>query len=250
MGSEDDGRTRAKAGPPKGARKRGRTATISRDQIVWAAIAVLERGRDRELVMADIAGELGGVPAAIYRHFENKSEVMAAVSNELYSKLDLHLSTSESWQERVSRWAHALRDLLHAYPTVERIYSWDDHFSTDWVRFTATLGQILAAEGLEGRALAGNMVWLMRSVASYVAIELESKKHPLVLTREDLVGLAPEDAHLFEALIPHLEDFDVDAQFEYCVRKMIMAVELDLTAGDDEAALPPTSPSAPFEPGP
>ena len=122
------------AAPKKTGRKRGRVPILSRTQIVWAAIDALEKYPDRDLVMADIARELGVVPGAIYRHFENKSEVMAAVSNELYSKLDLDFSESATWQEQIFQWASALRRLLHEYPTVERIYSWDDHFSTDWVR--------------------------------------------------------------------------------------------------------------------
>lgn len=60
---------------------------VRREQIVEAAMAIIATGGLSSLSIAGIAERVGIVPSAVYRHYDGKDAVMAAVLGHLRSRL-------------------------------------------------------------------------------------------------------------------------------------------------------------------
>src|SRR5258705_3225193 len=60
-------------------RRRGRPRRLSRAQIVEAALEILADHPADQLTMARVAKLVGAVPMALYRHVENREDLMDAV---------------------------------------------------------------------------------------------------------------------------------------------------------------------------
>ena len=68
--------TRARAAVVPGKRPRG---SLSREEILEAGLLIARREELTRLTMKRLAEELGVTPMAIYRHFENKAEIIDSV---------------------------------------------------------------------------------------------------------------------------------------------------------------------------
>ena len=58
-------------------KKLGRPAELSRNEIVEAALALLEAGGPRAITMARVAEAVGASPMGLYRHVAGREELLA-----------------------------------------------------------------------------------------------------------------------------------------------------------------------------
>jgi AcrR family transcriptional regulator len=85
----------------KAARSPGRPPRLSRESILEAGLALLERAPDEPLTVARIAAEVDAVPAALYRHFENLDELLDGVLGKVLGAVDLEIRPRASWPEQI-----------------------------------------------------------------------------------------------------------------------------------------------------
>ena len=77
------------------------------------ALALLDVGGLPELSMRRLGAELGVQPSALYHHFPNKQALLAAVADELLTRLPAASEASGlGWEERVAATCAALREVL------------------------------------------------------------------------------------------------------------------------------------------
>jgi TetR/AcrR family transcriptional regulator, tetracycline repressor protein len=82
----------------------------SRADVVEHALALLDDGGLPDLSMRRLAGELGVQPSALYHHFPNKQTLLAAVADELLTRLPA--PTASAWEERLVESCGAIRAVL------------------------------------------------------------------------------------------------------------------------------------------
>ena len=99
-------------------RRRGRPARLSREAIVEAALALLERAPHDPLTIARIAAEVDAVPAALYRHFASLDELLDGVLGRVLGDVELAIRRRAPWPEQIRDWMTSLRDHLLRYPAV------------------------------------------------------------------------------------------------------------------------------------
>lgn len=88
-----------------------RPARFTREDAVSAAFALASAHGAEHVTMRRVAGELGVDPMALYRHFSARDELMAAIADRFWERLELpEESASASWQD----YAHALMAGLRA----------------------------------------------------------------------------------------------------------------------------------------
>lgn len=86
-----------------------RPATLSRERIVEAAVAlVVERGADQLTVRA-LGDALGCDPSALYRHFRNVDDLHRAVGDFFLADVDTAARPREGWRAAVKRLCTELR---------------------------------------------------------------------------------------------------------------------------------------------
>ncbi len=86
-----------------------RPATLSRERIVEAAVAlVVERGAD-QLTVRSLGDALGCDPSALYRHFRNVDDLHRAVGDHFLADVDTAAQPREGWRAAVKRLCAELR---------------------------------------------------------------------------------------------------------------------------------------------
>lgn len=91
--------------------------TLTRKQIVAAAITIVDRDGLAGLSMRRLAGELGMSPMSLYFHVPDKSALYDLILDAVISEADLSADDpAKPIQERVITFAYALRAALLAHP--------------------------------------------------------------------------------------------------------------------------------------
>lgn len=85
-----------------------------RADIVDRALVVLDGYGLADLTMRRLGAELGVQPSALYHHFGNKQELLAAVADEILAR-GRRADRPERWDARVEAVCSELRDALLAY---------------------------------------------------------------------------------------------------------------------------------------
>lgn len=89
-------------------------ARNTRDDVVDAALRILDQQGLPDLTMRHLASTLGVQPSALYWHFPNKQTLLAAVSDRIIGAAR-PLDADDDWQTQVRAEADALHDALLAY---------------------------------------------------------------------------------------------------------------------------------------
>ena len=95
-------------------RARAQWGSLSREQIVAAAIATIEMGHYESMTIRSLASELGVAPMTLYRHIRDRDDLLDEVANQLLEKSWRPTEVHETWQEWISEAAMRLRNLLVA----------------------------------------------------------------------------------------------------------------------------------------
>ncbi len=86
-----------------------------RTDIVERAVGILDLYGLPDLSMRRIASELGLQPSALYHHFANKQELLAAVADEVLARGARAVDADAPWDEQVTAMSRELRDAMLAY---------------------------------------------------------------------------------------------------------------------------------------
>jgi len=135
-----------------------RRAPLDRKRVADAALALLnETGLDG-LTLRAIARELDVKAPALYWHFKDKQALLDEMATEMYRRMvaGTELDPGDTWQERLRRANHGLREALLAYRDGAKVFSGSRFTGTDHAAqmeetlrlFTAagfTLGQAVRA---------------------------------------------------------------------------------------------------------
>jgi len=94
---------------------RGRRATLNREAIIGAALAIVDREGLAALNMRRLGAALGVEAMAVYRHVPNKAAILDGIVAAVLA--DLEESTgSDDWREAFRTTFLSLRGLLRAHP--------------------------------------------------------------------------------------------------------------------------------------
>jgi len=88
---------------------------LSRDLILDAAVALIERDGPGGLTMRRLGAKLGVEGMAIYHHFDGRDELLAAIGDRLLEPLN-ELELGDDWKDACRRFAIRLRDTALAQP--------------------------------------------------------------------------------------------------------------------------------------
>jgi AcrR family transcriptional regulator len=87
----------------------------SRDDVVAAALNILDEHGLPDLTMRRLAATLDVQPSALYWHFANKQTLLASIADQIVSRATLPGQTEHEWKSATRAEAEALRDALLAF---------------------------------------------------------------------------------------------------------------------------------------
>lgn len=134
-----------------GKRTRGRTR-INRELIIASGLELAARPGVDSLRIRDLGKELGIDPSAVYRHFQNKNELMTALVEAVGEQTLALVDTSpeRDWREVLTDISEATLKLYLEYPIVGADGA---AFVTESIEIVEQILAAFARGGLEGEAL-------------------------------------------------------------------------------------------------
>ena len=124
-----------------------RPARLSRDEIVTAAVVLVEHGGPDALTMKALGAALGADPSAVYRHVRDKDELLRAVGDHLLDGVVEGLPGRRSWEVTVRIVCLRLRAALMARPQLADLARSAPTRQRHEVRLTEVLLGALGAGG-------------------------------------------------------------------------------------------------------
>jgi TetR/AcrR family transcriptional regulator, tetracycline repressor protein len=103
-------------------RRRAAWGTISREQVVDAAVRVVAAGGYKELTMGGLAADLGVAPMSLYRHVTDKDDLLDEVVDRLLAKAWKPTASRRDWRAWIVQAADKLRRLLVSQPAALHVY--------------------------------------------------------------------------------------------------------------------------------
>lgn len=216
----------------KSARGPGRPARLSREGILAAALALLEREPREPLTVARIAAAVDAVPAALYRHFASFDELVDGVLGRVLGTVELDIRRRAPWPEQIRDWMTSLRDHLLRYPAVLPLIGRRGRTSPAWLDVAAVQIGILERAGLSGAALARAHLWIIETTMGVVMQEASlSLPDQIEGARASLAEMSAEGRAHLAPLVPHFAKLDGDAFFAFVADRTIEALAALVEAG-------------------
>lgn len=97
--------------------KPARRGTLSREQVLAAAVQLVDADGLEGLTMRRLGQEMGRDPMALYRYTPNRAALLDGVAEHVLDELDIPTNGSE-WPAELRRIAHDFRALALAHPHV------------------------------------------------------------------------------------------------------------------------------------
>lgn len=206
-------------------RSPGRPARLSREAIVEAGLALLEREPREPLTVARIAAEVGAVPAALYRHFASLDELLDGVLGRVLGTLELEIRPRAPWPQQIRDWMTSLRRHLLRYPGVLPLIGRRGRTSPAWLDAVAVQIGILERAGLAGARLARAHLWILETTVGIVVQEVSIPLHDQIANaRASLDSMSEEGRERFAPLMPELARIDGDAFFSFVADRTIASL--------------------------
>lgn len=218
--------------------RRGRPARLS--QAVWieAVLAMLERDPKAVPTIAQIAVEVGAVPAALYRHFESQDELFDAVLARVLAAHAYEPDRAIDWQEQLATWMRDLRIHLGRYPAVFALLGRAGRTSPAWLDASSSLVVILACAGLRERRLTSAYLWVLETTVGLVWQEaLMPLPEQIENARSSRRSLSETARERFGPLLPHLAAYPRDELFEFSIERTLESIAA-LVARDGSPVVP------------
>jgi AcrR family transcriptional regulator len=141
-----------------------------REDVVERALGVLDAYGLADLTMRRLGTELGVQPSALYHHFANKQQLLAAVADEILAR-GPHAPRPERWDDRVALVCTELRDAMLAYRDGADVVATSYSFGLGAAAPYAELAAALADGGLEARLVPTAARTLLHFVFGHVTDE-------------------------------------------------------------------------------
>jgi AcrR family transcriptional regulator len=215
--------SRARVAP---GRRPGRPPRLSREGIVDAAIALMEREPDEPLTAARIAEEVDAVPAALYRHFSSLDDLLDDVLARVLAGVALEIPPRAPWRTQLREWMQSLRRHLLRYPAALRMIGRRGRTSPAWLDEASAQIAILERAGLSGAELARAHLWVLETVVGMVMQEASlALPEQIEAARSSLAETSVEGRARLAPLMPHLARLDADAFFAFVTDRTLAALE-------------------------
>jgi len=134
---------------------------LTRERVVAEALTVIAADGAQSLSMRALAGRLGVVPGALYRHVRGKEQLYDLILDAVLAEVDCQTGPAQPWDAQVAALAHRLRTVLENHPGIAALLKTRDPLSPTSLALAEAFLAPLHAAGLPGReaALAFRLIY-------------------------------------------------------------------------------------------
>jgi TetR/AcrR family tetracycline transcriptional repressor len=146
--------------------------SLTREQIIKEALALLDEQGPGALSMRRLADRLGVAPGALYTHVRGKADLTDGLVDQVYAGLDLHPDPAGDWTQQLTTLSQELRDHLLAHPAVVPLALQQPGLGPHSLRLGEAIYNILRPAGFSDQAVVGTVYALVTYILGFVALEV------------------------------------------------------------------------------
>lgn len=144
--------------------RRGAGPSLSREQIVGAAVALIDEEGLDALSMRRLAARVGVAPMSLYWHVERKDDLIELVADAIFGEMDLPDGPTGDWRADLTRIAVQTRLIFRRHPWLLQTFGQHGHYGPNFLRHAEFSFGSLAQAGVPLR----RMIAIVSAVDSYV----------------------------------------------------------------------------------
>lgn len=205
---------------------------LSRDQIVAAAIRLIDAEGLDALSMRRLGQELGAGATSMYTHVRSKDELLALVSDQIAGEIlgRISLDPEASWRDQATACARAIREVLVGeHPHAAPLFASPSAAGPNTLSVVEVLLGVMRRAGFEDRELLLAYSTVLSHAYTYAAAEAAAGAGGSERARamaEALATALPRDRY------PHLvdvaramADLTPDEQFDFGLARLLDGLE-------------------------
>jgi len=160
--------------------RRGPRRALTEDEILDAALSLLDEGGPTAATVRGIAAKVGVAPNAVYTYFPDKAAVVKALVERLLGEVDhdVFADRSQPWRRRVEALALELRQRLSAHPGAVPLMIGGPMDGPHALALNERLLELLADAGLSPVDAARAAYLLIVYVFGSIALEIADLDQP------------------------------------------------------------------------
>ncbi|MGE5227276.1 MAG: TetR/AcrR family transcriptional regulator C-terminal domain-containing protein [Planctomycetaceae bacterium] len=207
----------------------GEPVRLSRDVIVEAYLRLADAEGSDAITLRRLGSELGVDPTAVYRHFRDKDELLAVVSDRILAEATADLDDEGSWRERMEALQLSVRRAYLSHPRTMEALQLSPSAMPSASALSEYALRLLSEAGLDGE----DAVLTYDTLESYT---IGAALFDAAATEESLEGWRRVYGGLPREEYPHLSAAarslyrDPDAAFAHGLRLMLDALDRTTTA--------------------
>lgn len=160
--------------------RRGRRRTLSEDEILDAAMTLLDEGGPHAATVRGIAAVVGVAPNAVYTYFPDKAAVVEALVERLLGEVnhDVFADRAQPWRLRLEALALELRQRLSEHPGAVPLMISAPMTGPHALTLNERLLELLADAGLDPVAAARAAYLFIVYAFGSIALEIADVREP------------------------------------------------------------------------
>jgi AcrR family transcriptional regulator len=206
--------------------------SLSREEIIQSALALLEEQGADALSMRRLADRLGVAPNALYTHVRGKADLIDGLIDEVYAGLDLDPALSGDWTEQLATLSQAIREHLLAHPAVVPFALQQPGLGPHGLRLGEAIYNVLRPARFSDQAVVATVYALLTYILGFVALEIpragaDSQNSDEFVRRmwAFFASLPPGEFPHHVELAPLLTRISTDEQFQFGIRTFLTGLE-------------------------
>jgi TetR/AcrR family transcriptional regulator, tetracycline repressor protein len=206
--------------------------TLTREQIITQALALLDHHGPNALSMRRLADRLGVAPNALYTHLHSKADLIDALIDHTYAGLDPHPDPTGDWTHQLATLSHAIRAHLLAHPAVVPFTLAQPSLGPHSLRLGEAIYDILRPAGFSDQAVVATVHALLTYILGFVALEV-ARAATTPTSSDDQVrrmwaffaALPPGQFPHHVQLAPLLARGSTDEQFHFAIHTFLAGLK-------------------------
>ncbi|ASO21250.1 AcrR family transcriptional regulator [Actinoalloteichus hoggarensis] len=195
-----------------------RRPALSRDRIIRAALALIDRDGLDALSMRRLGAELGVDPMAVYYHLPDKAALFDGVVEAVYSEVDVDAAALPGpWPDLLAAYLRRLRTVLRRHPHAVAVIATRPGYTASVLEPADRAVGRLKEEGLTARAAMEITHACRAYTIGFVLAEVGAPLGGPTRAPREAIGSA-DYPHLVEAMA---EGYRPDEQYEAGLRAML-----------------------------
>jgi AcrR family transcriptional regulator len=188
-----------------------RTSGLHREQIIAAAVEILDAEGLDSLSMRKLGAKLGAGATSLYWHVSNKDELLELVLDEFWGMVRIPEPEHASWRELLTTFAYSFRATIREHPWVASLVGRLPSIGPNSLRLSDRLRRAFVQAGFQGvdiyLASGSVMCFVLGQVIPEIAWDaasqgVEMDTDGMLRVMNELAGDYPEMLADYEAAVP------------------------------------------------